>query len=52
MTCHPLYSFLADNTPSATKGQGATAFGAAWFAVSPAGDAVTKRSTAGRSNGY
>ena len=49
---HPLYSFLGDNTPSATNGQGVKAFGAAWFAVSPAGNAVTKRSTAGRSNGY
>jgi len=39
-------------TPSATNGQGVKAFGAAWFAVSPAGNAVTKRSTAGRSNGY
>jgi hypothetical protein len=29
-----------------------TAFGAASFAVSPAGNAVTKRSTAGSSNGY
>ena len=49
---HPLYLFLGDNTPSATNGQGVTAFGAAWFAVSPAGNAVTKRSTAGRCNGY
>ena len=49
---HPLYQFVGDNTPSATNGQGVTAFGAPWFAVSPAGNAVTTRSTAGRSNGY
>jgi predicted lipoprotein with Yx(FWY)xxD motif len=49
---HPLYLFVGDNTPSATNGQGVTAFGGAWSAVSPTGNAVTKRSTAGRSNGY
>jgi predicted lipoprotein with Yx(FWY)xxD motif len=49
---HPLYQFLGDNTPSATNGQGVRSFGAAWFAVSPAGNPVTRRSTAGRSRGY
>jgi hypothetical protein len=44
--------FVGDNTPSATNGQGVAAFGGAWFAVSPTGNPVTKRSTAGRSNGY
>jgi len=36
----------------ATNGQGVSAFGAAWFAVSPAGNQVTGRSTAAPSNGY
>jgi len=36
----------------ATNGQGISAFGAAWFAVSPAGNQVTGRSTAAPSNGY
>jgi predicted lipoprotein with Yx(FWY)xxD motif len=49
---HPLYLFAGDNTPSATNGQGVRSFGAAWFAVSPAGNPVTRRSTAGRSRGY
>jgi predicted lipoprotein with Yx(FWY)xxD motif len=35
---HPLYTYTADQNPGDTNGQGVTAFGAAWFAVSPAGD--------------
>jgi predicted lipoprotein with Yx(FWY)xxD motif len=34
---HPLYSFVMDTKPGDTKGQGFTAFGARWFAVSPSG---------------
>ena len=49
---HPVYLYVGDNAPAATNGQGVTAFGGAWFAVSPAGTQVTRRSTAGRSNGY
>ena len=37
---HPLYLFVMDQKPGETKGQGLTAFGAAWFAVSPAGNQV------------
>jgi predicted lipoprotein with Yx(FWY)xxD motif len=48
---HPLYLFAGDNTPGATNGQGMTAFGARWFVVSPAGNQVSGKSTAGRSNG-
>src|SRR6266550_2955818 len=33
---HPLYLFIKDAKPGQTTGQGVTAFGAAWFAVSPA----------------
>jgi Secreted repeat of unknown function len=49
---HPLYLFTGDNAPGATNGQGTTAFGGQWFVVSPAGNQVTGKSTAGRSNGY
>jgi predicted lipoprotein with Yx(FWY)xxD motif len=49
---HPLYLFTGDNAPGATNGQGVTAFGAQWFVVSPAGNQVSGKSTAGRSHGY
>jgi predicted lipoprotein with Yx(FWY)xxD motif len=49
---HPLYLFTGDNIPATTNGQGVNAFGARWFVVAPAGSAVTRRSTEGRSNGY
>jgi len=49
---HPLYLFVGDNTPAAANGQGVKAFGGAWFVVSPAGNQVSGKSTAGRSNGY
>lgn len=35
---HPLYLFIKDKTPGQTTGQGVTAFGAAWFALTPSGD--------------
>jgi predicted lipoprotein with Yx(FWY)xxD motif len=34
---HPLYLFIKDKKPGQTTGQGLTAFGAAWFALSPSG---------------
>jgi predicted lipoprotein with Yx(FWY)xxD motif len=34
---HPLYLFIKDQKPGQTTGQGVTAFGAAWFALTPAG---------------
>jgi predicted lipoprotein with Yx(FWY)xxD motif len=37
---HPLYLYSGDEKPGDTNGQGLTAFGAAWFALSPAGDMV------------
>ena len=50
---HPLYLFQGDNAPGDTNGQAITAFGAAWFAVSPAGNQVSGTgSTSGSSNGY
>ena len=38
---HPLYLFIKDTKPGQTTGQGVTAFGAAWFAVSPAGSQIS-----------
>jgi predicted lipoprotein with Yx(FWY)xxD motif len=50
---HPLYLYVGDNRPNSTNGQAVMAFGAPWFAVSPAGNAVTKRCAAtGCSSGY
>jgi predicted lipoprotein with Yx(FWY)xxD motif len=40
---HPLYRFAKDKKPGDTKGEGLTAFGARWFAVSPAGKQVSPR---------
>jgi predicted lipoprotein with Yx(FWY)xxD motif len=38
---HPLYLFVMDQKPGDTKGQGVTAFGASWFALSAAGNQVS-----------
>jgi predicted lipoprotein with Yx(FWY)xxD motif len=35
---HPLYLFIKDTKAGQVSGQGVTAFGAAWFALSPAGN--------------
>ena len=37
---HPLYSFVMDTKSGDTNGEGLTAFGGTWFAVSPAGNSV------------
>jgi predicted lipoprotein with Yx(FWY)xxD motif len=38
---HPLYTFAGDSAPGDTSGQGVNAFGALWYALSPAGQQVT-----------
>jgi predicted lipoprotein with Yx(FWY)xxD motif len=38
---HPLYLFIMDQKPGQTTGQGSTAFGAAWLALSPAGNQIS-----------
>jgi len=38
---HPLYLFQGDKKRGDTNGQGITAFGAAWFGVSPAGNQIS-----------
>jgi predicted lipoprotein with Yx(FWY)xxD motif len=42
---HPLYAFALDKQAGQVNGQGATAFGARWWAMSARGVAVTKTST-------
>jgi Secreted repeat of unknown function len=52
---HPLYLFIKDQKPGQTAGQGVTAFGAAWFALTPAGNQASARALSsgggGGSNG-
>jgi predicted lipoprotein with Yx(FWY)xxD motif len=57
---HPLYLYQGDQKPGDTTGQGSTGFGAAWYALSPAGNEVTGQpsssgsgaSTYGGGSGY
>lgn len=38
---HPLYYYAGDSAPGQTSGQGLDDFGAKWWLVSPAGNAIT-----------
>jgi predicted lipoprotein with Yx(FWY)xxD motif len=56
---HPLYLYVGDQKTGDTNGQGITAFGAAWYTLTPAGtqisalSATTSGNTSGSSgNGY
>jgi predicted lipoprotein with Yx(FWY)xxD motif len=50
---HPLYRFIGDKKPGDTNGEGLTAFGGSWFALSPAGNQISPHSaSSGTSNGY
>jgi predicted lipoprotein with Yx(FWY)xxD motif len=51
---HPLYTFAKDTKAGDTNGQGVTAFGAAWFALSGAGSQVSAQpaSNSGGGSGY
>jgi len=49
---HPLYLFSGDKNPGDTNGQGVTAFGAAWYALSPAGATVTGGGSGSSGSGY
>ena len=40
---HPLYRFADDTAVGQTNGQGVNAFGALWWLVNPAGDAITTK---------
>ena len=43
---HPLYTFALDTKAGLTKGQGANAYGADWYAVSTSGASIEKANTA------
>src|SRR6476646_2673360 len=50
---HPLYLFKGDKSPGDTNGQGLNAFGGSWYALSAAGDKVSKQpSSSGGGYGY
>jgi predicted lipoprotein with Yx(FWY)xxD motif len=40
---HPLYTYTGDSKPGDVNGQGLTAFGAAWFALSPSGNQASRQ---------
>jgi predicted lipoprotein with Yx(FWY)xxD motif len=48
---HPVYRFVGDKKPGKTNGQGVTAFGAAWYALTPAGNQISTQPTTS-SGGY
>jgi predicted lipoprotein with Yx(FWY)xxD motif len=43
---HPLYTFVKDEKKGQTNGEGVNAFGAHWYAVSPAGAKVLRKPVA------
>jgi predicted lipoprotein with Yx(FWY)xxD motif len=43
---HPVYTFMGDKKAGDTNGEGLVAFGAGWFALSPAGDQISSPATA------
>ena len=45
---HPLYLFSGDQNPGDTNGEGLVAYGASWYAVSPAGDQITGQGSRAR----
>jgi predicted lipoprotein with Yx(FWY)xxD motif len=49
---HPLYMFAKDTKRGQTNGEGLSAFGATWNAVSPAGAEVKKHKAATGGGGY
>jgi predicted lipoprotein with Yx(FWY)xxD motif len=44
---HPLYLFVKDHKPGDTTGQSVTAFGAAWFALTPGGTQASSQPSGG-----
>jgi predicted lipoprotein with Yx(FWY)xxD motif len=49
---HPLYLFVQDHKAGDTNGEGLTAFGGSWFAVSPAGTQVSPKTSSPAGGGY
>lgn len=48
---HPLYLFAQDQKAGETNGQGASAFGAAWFALNSAGNQVSAKPSGSSTSG-
>jgi predicted lipoprotein with Yx(FWY)xxD motif len=48
---HPLYTFIKDTKKGQTNGEGTDAFGAEWYAVSPAGAKVENDAAPSSSSG-
>ena len=48
---HPVYLFAQDQKAGETKGQGVSAFGAAWFALNSAGNQVSAQPSSSSSGG-
>jgi predicted lipoprotein with Yx(FWY)xxD motif len=48
---HPLYTYANDTKAGDTNGQGLSAFGGSWYAVSPSGNQVTGQSSSGGGGG-
>jgi predicted lipoprotein with Yx(FWY)xxD motif len=48
---HPLYLFIKDHKPGDVSGQGVTAFGAAWFALTPSGNQASAPASSSGSGG-
>ena len=49
---HPLYTFVKDKKAGQTSGEGVSAFGAEWYAVSTAGSKIDKDDASGGGGGY
>jgi predicted lipoprotein with Yx(FWY)xxD motif len=49
---HPLYLFQGDHKPGDTNGQGSTAFGGRWYALSPGGNQVSAQPSSSGGGGY
>jgi len=49
---HPLYLFKGDKSPGDTNGQGLTAFGGRWYAVSSTGSQVSGQPSNSGGGGY
>ena len=48
---HPLYTFVKDTGKGQTNGEGVSAFGGEWYAVSAAGATVVKAAATGTGGG-
>lgn len=49
---HPLYLFKGDQQPGDTKGEGLTAFGGTWYALSSSGNQVVAQPPSSGGGGY